>query len=348
MMYLVQPGIISSQLKDMVKAATGDLSYCLIENHHELPDLKNKKVLFAVEVDAAGVNIPLFEILSSLATREAYPLEGSTAAILVHSNGQLYTKSIAAHLVFVANQLGCSFIGQPLVEATDDLSNFLTWKKIINLPLREISLQISQQLGSRLRNENREIIENPKIVVLHSSSRTTSNTLTLWRMVSTHLHGFQIDELPIENGSVYDCYGCSFKTCLSFGQKNSCYYGGVMTKTILPAIEEADGVVWICPNYNDAISSNLMAVINRLTALYRKISFNNKTIFSIIVSGNSGSDSVAKQLIDALNINKGFYLPPRFAMMETANDPGAIMEVANIESKAQAFAEHMIREMGKS
>ena len=84
-----------------------------------------------------------------------------------------------------------------------------------------------------------------------------------------------------------------------------------------------------------------MAVINRLTTLYRQISFNNKMIFAIIVSGNSGSDSIAKQLIDALNINKGFILPPYFSLIETANDAGSILKVAKIREKASSFAENI-------
>jgi len=67
-------------------------------------------------------------------------------------------------------------------------------------------------------------------------------------------------------------------------------------------------MIWLCPNYNDAISAKLMAVINRLTVLYKRVKFWDKTLFSIIVSGNSGSDCVAEQLLGTLNINKGLRL----------------------------------------
>jgi multimeric flavodoxin WrbA len=120
-----------------------------------------------------------------------------------------------------------------------------------------------------------------------------------------------------------------------------------MVEKILPAIEKADAVIWLCPNYNDAISANLAAVINRMTALYRKTPFYKKTLFSIVVSGNSGSDSVAKQLIGALCINKGFNLPPYFSLMSTANNPGAISQIPNIETAAKDFAENMLREIKK-
>ena len=121
-----------------------------------------------------------------------------------------------------------------------------------------------------------------------------------------------------------------------------------MVENVLPTIEASDIVIWLCPNYNDSIAANLTAVINRLTVLYYKMSFNNKSIFSVIVSGNSGSDSVAKQLIGALNINKGFKLPPYFSLMATANDPGAIFKVSDIEEKAKSFAENIKRSINGS
>ena len=114
-----------------------------------------------------------------------------------------------------------------------------------------------------------------------------------------------------------------------------------MVDNVLPSIEESDSIVWLCPNYNDAIAANLTATINRLTVLYNKISFYNKSMFGVIVSGNSGSDSVAKQLIGALNLNKGFSLPPYALITETANDPKAIFNVENIEYKTKLFAKRI-------
>ncbi len=87
-------------------------------------------------------------------------------------------------------------------------------------------------------------------------------------------------------------------------------------------MRRADGVVMLCPNYNDALSANLTAFINRLTALFRQTRFYDKALFALVVSGYSGSDLVARQLISAMNMNKSFYVPGRFALLETANDPG--------------------------
>jgi hypothetical protein len=40
-----------------------------------------------------------------------------------------------------------------------------------------------------------------------------------------------------------------------------------------------------------------MAIINRITVLYRRVKLGDKTLFSVVVSGISGSGRVAKQLI---------------------------------------------------
>lgn len=329
----------------MVKISTAHVKTVFIKRPEDLPDLRNKKILFAIELNEIGVNTPLLEIFSSLYERGKKSLSGSIGGVFIHSPNELYTKSVSKNIIFLANQLGCRFPGHPMVEATGNLSNFLTWKKRMDLSLEEICYQMCEKLVSRLIQENPVVVENPNILALHASSHKTSNTLMLWNMIKQHLDPSNSKEIHVENGTIRDCIGCSYQTCIHFGQQNSCFYGGIIVEEVLPAIEKADGILWICPNYNDSVSANLMAVINRLTSLYRTKPLYDKTLFSIVVSGNSGSDSVAKQLIDALNINKGFRLPPYFSLMETANDPETIKYVENIEEKAKAFAQNMMKEI---
>ena len=114
-----------------------------------------------------------------------------------------------------------------------------------------------------------------------------------------------------------------------------------MVEDVYPAVREADAIVMLCPNYNDALSANLTAFINRLTSLFRTTRFYDKALFAVVVSGYSGSDIVAEQLIAALNMNKTFYLPGQFAMMETANNAGAAMQLPGIEKRMNAFAERI-------
>jgi multimeric flavodoxin WrbA len=343
--HLIAPSQVSPRLSTMINASTNSLPTKIINISGSLPDLRNKKLLFAVDLSNVGVNIPILKFLSELSDNSSDPLSGSTAALLITSPNELHTKNAAQTLIFLANQLGCRFIGHPLVEATHSLDNLLTWQKSLNMPVGDILIELCSRLGKRLVSDELTLVSNPKILALHASSNRTSNTLMLWNKVKESLYNCEIEELHVENGTIMDCKGCSYIMCNHFGKQSRCFYGGTVVEEIFPAIERSNAVLWICPNYNDAISANLTAVINRMTSLYRKAKFYDKSLLSIIVSGNSGSDTVARQLIGSLNINKGFRLPPNFSLMATANDPGKINSVPNIEEMARSFAANIMREI---
>ncbi|MBN2797134.1 MAG: NAD(P)H-dependent oxidoreductase [Clostridia bacterium] len=264
--------------------------------------------------------------------------EGCTGAVIVKSDSELYTKSFAQDVILHCNANGMAFIGHSVVEIVSDYQNFITWKKIESLELEDICNKQCRHLIERLRDEIHLSCEH--MLALHASSYKTSNTLGLWHLVKERLieSGLNPEEIHIENGTVVDCKGCKFQTCMYFGEHHSCFYGGVMVEEVLPAIEKSDVIFWVCPNYNDTVSANLLAVINRLTVLYRQMSFHNKHFYAVIVSGNSGSDSVAKQLIGALNINKGFFLPPQFTIMAIANEPLKVLELKDIRKRAEDMA----------
>ncbi len=114
-----------------------------------------------------------------------------------------------------------------------------------------------------------------------------------------------------------------------------------MVEEVYPAILRCDALVMVCANYNDAVSANIAAFINRLTALFMAHKFYDKSLFGIVVSGYSGGDLVAQQLISALNMNKTFRLPGRFALLETANDPKTVLQLEGVEERVEKFA-HVI------
>jgi len=339
-LYVILPNKnISNILNNMVKSATKDIPHEIIDDIDDLPDLTYKKLLFVAQVEDVGYDVPMINLLAKLLEDGKDSLKGSTGALLIYSIDDHGTKRITQDIIYVANNMGCSFIGHPLVEATNSLKNFMTWQKTMDMTLENICYYMCNDLAKRLFEDAPKTLKKGKLVVLYSSPHKTSNTLDLRHMVSNHLSSFEINELQIESGQVLDCIGCPYKLCLHYGKKKGCFYGGIMTDDIIPSIEYSDAIVWLCPNYNDAIAANLTAVINRITALYRRTNFYNKSIFAVIVSGNSGSDSVAKQLIGALNINKGFRLPPYFSIRAIANDPKTIFAVDNIEERSKNFSE---------
>lgn len=308
-----------------------------------------KKVVFVIELDEIGecqqANDYLRLQMKKVEIDNCSELAEIIGALIIISPKECYTKSYARKFMFLSNQLGCEFIGHPLVERVANFQNFKTWAKTLNENLEEIEAIQIQKLLHRLAKYETISRDRLKVLVLHAGHKDISNTLMFWEMIKAKLSGIKmdIDELHVEEGKISDCYGCSFETCMYYALEKGCFYGGFVVEDLYPKIEAADIVVWICPNYNDAISAKLMAVINRLTALYRSISFNEKYILSIIVSGNSGNDSVAGQLIGALTINKGFRLPPHFAAMAIANDPGEIMVVSDIEQRVDDYVNNVYK-----
>ncbi len=194
----------------------------------------------------------------------------------------------------------------------------------------------------------------PKILAIHAGNRKTSNSLALWHLVADSLtdpeilsaHPFssppKVEEISVRNGQIWDCRGCKYDTCVHFGEKGDCFYGGVIAEKVYPAIIRSDILVLVCPNYNDSVSANIMAFINRLTAVFRTHDFSSKRIYAVIVSGYSGGDIVAQQIIGAINMNKNMILPAEFALIETANSPGEILSVPGIKEKAAKFAAHIL------
>ena len=301
-------------------------------------------VLFAISLPEDGISYEYTRFLSMLRTDREL-LANTTGAVLVDGKGALYTKSTAAQFVFAANSAGCAFIGRPLVEATGDLSNFRIIAGNLGTDLAGAYFESVRDLTDRLLDSHSVPEKNgaapPRLLALHASSRETSNTLALWHAVRDRLTDIDTQEISLRNGTLTDCVGCPFELCLHYGEQDSCFYGGVMTEEVYPALRTADALLMVCPNYNDALGANLTAFINRLTAMYRAHPFSDKALFAIVVSGYSGSDMPAAQLIAALNMNKSFYLPPRFALLATANAPGEAMRIAGIGTTLDRFAENI-------
>ena len=314
------------------------------------------KFVFAVSLGTDALNAAYIEWLNFM-VRNPECLTGTCGVVVVDGSGELFTKKVGRELIFLANQAGCTFPGQPLIEATGSLYNFTiraqiqgldnmsAYKKAVkDLVKKLLAFSNIKQASHDLDNENRET--KKKIAVIHASIYKTSNTILLWNMVKKQLGDrAEVEEISLRNGEVIDCRGCNYETCLHFGEQGSCFYGGVIVEKVYPAIMHSDAIVLLCPNYNDAVSANLTAFINRLTALFRKkfAMFAHKKIFALVVSGYSGGDIVAEQIIDAMNCNKNFILPEKFALVETANAPQSILKCQGIEQRALLMAERLLQ-----
>lgn len=307
-----------------------------------VPCLQKRRVLFALSVGECGLDGDICKLIVHL-RQHTEAMEGSYGALVVDGEGELYTKQLAHMLVFCANRAGCSFPGKPLVEGTGSLAN-------LRVQARRMGTDVEVAYRAGVRDLVRRLVSfeparyaRPQVLMLHASDKQTSNTLDLGAAVCAHLAPYcQIQELSLQNGAVMDCRGCSYKTCAHFAKTNACFYGGAIVEDVFPALLAANTLLLLCPNYNDSVSANIMAFINRLTALLVNNNFYDKYLYAVVVSGYSGGDLVAQQALGALCLNKTFMLPPRFCLFQTANNPGEALRAPGIQERAAAFAQGML------
>lgn len=329
------------RLRGVLDYALAGQQFSILNTAQQLTPLQNRQVLFAISLGETGINLEYIRMLSRLRQDPAL-LEGCTAGIIVDGAGEMYTKSTATELALALNQGGCALPGRPLVEGTGSLKNFAIQAKNLGTDLLGAYFQAAQELVGQLSETGFAPKHRPKLLALHASSHHTSNTMALWEQVREKLSSCcDIQEIGLRNGTLSDCSGCPYTMCLHFGERGGCFYGGVMSEEVYPAVRQADALILLCPNYNDALSANLSAFINRLTALFRQTRFYDKAIFALVVSGYSGGDILARQVISAMNMNKSFYLPPHFALIETANLPGEAMALPGIEDRLTDFAQNI-------
>jgi len=309
-----------------------------------LPRLAGARVLFALGLSEHGLDAEVCALIAGL--RECpRAMEGSVGVMLIDGAGELYTKQTADMLALAANMAGCHFPGKPLVEATALLGNWHVQSQRRGVSKEEAYRLCAREMVWRLLAFSPKRTKRPKVLLLHASDRTTSNTLQIGAAVSRRLEArCDIREISLQNGAIYDCRGCSYTTCAHFARQNSCFYGGVITNDVYPAINECDALLLLCPNYNDSVSANILAFINRLTSVLVYNALYEKYLYAVIVSGYSGGDLIAQQVLGALCLNKTFMLPPRFAFLQTANNPGEAMQTVGIHQRIDAFAD----EMGKT
>ena len=308
-------------------------------------DLRGRRILFAVAVDEAGPD-PVFYAFLRRLRMDRRCMEGATACLLVDGTTELYTKSAAQELVLAANQAGCRFPGRALVEGTGSLYNQHIQARNLGLSWQETYARRVLELARQLEDFAPPRFVRPRVLMVHASDQKRSNTLDLGRAVCRHLaDSCEIRELQLLNGQIHDCRGCGYHACLHYAQNNTCFYGGMVADEALPAIREADLLLFLCPNYNDALGANLVALINRMTALVVQKDLSDTYLGAVVVSGYSGGDIVARQLLSAMSLNRGCMLPPNFCLLQTANDPGDAMRAFGTENLIRQYARRLRTEL---
>ena len=339
-LYLVRVGH-SPRLAQALEQALVGLDVKELAAQKMVSEAAGKRLLFAAAVDAYGPDGQFVALLRAL-RQNPDCLAGCFGTVVIDGGGELYTKQAAQELVLAANMAGCAFMGKPLVEATASLYNQHILAKQLGLDWYKTYVHQIRRLAERLTAFAPPRFAAPQLLMLHASSNRRSNTVWLGRETLARLPGaVGTRELCLQNGTIHDCRGCSYDACAHFAESSSCFYGGALSEKVLPMIVQSDALLFLCPNYNDAVSANITALFNRLTSLLVKQDLFDKYVFGIVVSGYSGSDLVARQLLGAMCLNKTAMLPPNFCLMQTAHDAGTAQRLPGVEAVLNGFAAHM-------
>ena len=335
----------SERMENAIAEAAANLPHELARVRDGIEGLAGRRVLFAVAIGPYGADAELCALMEHL-RRDARSMEGSFGAIIIDGAGDLDTKLVSRQIALYANASGCFFMGKPMIEATGTLKSLAPSAKRLGISRMEAYVRFSRELMGRLLSFEPPRYERPNIMMLHSSEKETSNTLAMGGRVCKLLSPYcDISEICLRNGEIHDCRSCSYKTCSHFAKTNECFYGGSIAKDAFPALMEANALLLLCPNYNDALGANTTAFINRLTSLMVNNTFYDRYLYAIVVSGYSGSDIIAQQALGALCFNKTFMLPPRFCLMRTANDPGEAMAAEGTEESLESMARDMLYQL---
>lgn len=330
-----------ARLREILSTALNGIPHETFFCTEALPPLQNRRVLFALSVGEIGLDADICDLLIYLRSHPG-AMEGAMGAMLIDGAGELYTKQLAHMLAMSANAAGCLFPGKPLVEGTGSLANWSVQSRRRGVTTLEAYAMAARELALRLWEFTPATKRTPNVLMLHASERRTSNTLDLGEALCERLQpDCDVHTVSLQNGTIFDCRGCSYKACAHFAAQNACFYGGSIVNDVYPAIMACDALLLLCPNYNDSVSANVMACINRLTSLLVFNTLYDKYLYAVVVSGYSGSDLVAQQVLGALCLNKTFMLPPHFCLTQTANDPGDALRAPGIEARLDAFSQSM-------
>lgn len=328
----------SARLRETAAFALEGTAHCFVSADEKL---QGKRVLFALSTDAGGMDESTLRLLRRL-RRSPDAMQGSCAAVLLDGTGEVYTKQLAQDVVLAANGAGCAFMGKPLVEGTGSLYNQHILARRLGLTPEQTYRVRARELVGRLEAFRQPQFRRPRLLMLHSSESGRSSTLWMGREICRRLADVcEITEISLQNGTIHDCRGCSYRTCLHFAENGGCFYGGAISETVLPAIRDCDAMLFLCPNYNDAVGANISALFNRLTSLLLQTELYDKYLFGIVVSGYSGGDLVARQLLGAMCLNKTAMLPPHFCLLRTANDLPTAQSAPDAQTCLDDFARHI-------
>lgn len=353
------------RLKSVLAKGLGDIPHRMIYDIAQvhLPC----RLLVALSLGAEGINVAYLKFLSQLRSGKIQ-MKSSLAGLVVESAGVLYSKQIATELAFALNQAGCGLVGNPLVEATETLAHFPESQDIptdfsLELPeyddsepiacyIKAVSLLGQRIVGPGFRGKSPLTgqADLPKILVVKpwgagdAGGEDLSNVSDLWGELQHRLAPFaQIQEFSLRDEMILSCNDCESHHCGKYVVNRHCFYGAALSRQGIYQMAQADALLMLCPSFHNSLHGLQFSFIQQLSPLFVQCEFREKAVFALGVTPYASGDMLANQLISTLCLDYSFYLPPHFALIETAKDPLEALTKDGIEEKLDKYAHGMLQ-----
>lgn len=348
----------NSLFSAVIRQALQNVPHQIFTELSQVP--KPSRLLLALSMGEEGGNREQLSLLSAL-RQESRSLQGCVAGMVVEAESLFFAKNFTTQLAFALNRAGCALVSSPLVEGVkENTSVGATLAPVEVSPLFTIApsdprypyvngiTQLAERingLGFRGNSPLTGRPKRPKLLAIHASLEEESNLSDLWDEVELRLSPFMdLDEVSLRQQTVSTCVECNLHHCYHFRPSGQCFYGGVLGREGFKRLAEADALLLTCKNYHNGLHPRQSAFLHYISDLFPKKTFSEKALYALIVSPYGGGDLVANQLIATLSLDNVFYLPPKFAMMETASQPMEALGLPEIEGRLDQFS-HRILEL---
>lgn len=139
-----------------------------------------------------------------------------------------------------------------------------------------------------------------KNVLIIESSPRKGFSLKTAKNISEKLEskGIGVELISVRDLTVHACYGCC--ACLTKGS-SFCPYHDDDAQRIKEKMLNADGVIYVTPNYSLNIPGNLKTLFDRLAYVFHRPRLFHKTCMAVVVQGVFGGGKIIKHINEVMS-----------------------------------------------
>lgn len=132
-----------------------------------------------------------------------------------------------------------------------------------------------------------------KILLIEASPRKGFSTQVSKQIENTLSGNAEVQVIRVRELEILPCKGCAL--CLSRGSAH-CPHDSDDVRKVLAAMEHAEGVILVTPNYSLQVPGNLKILFDRLAFVFHRPRLFGKTFMPVVVQGVYGGRKIARYL----------------------------------------------------